>query len=199
VVARFDVYLEYNLHLVPERVVREAAVEPLRRLDEAAVDLVVEAQEEAHGVEGRLRVVGEHVAVHVQHDRRVGQHRGHPRLHSACTVQHDTLASCYWSWTGRVEWTETNIYQDVHGPGLEVVGLRAALLPRDVYEAWDSIPCRLLIALALAAVVVPQDLPSTRACQQKMVIHDRHTRLCHDDTRCVLQCSTDEHQFISLP
>jgi hypothetical protein len=93
-----------------------------------------------------------------------------------------TPSSCYWSWTGRVEWTETNIYQDVHGPGLEVVGLCAALLPRDVYEAWDSIACRLLIALALAlalaAVVVPQDLLSTRACQQKMVIHDRHTRLC---------------------
>jgi phage gp36-like protein len=75
-------YLVYNLHLVAERIVLEAAVELLRRLNEAAVELIVEAQEEAHGVEGHLRVVREHVAVHVQHDGSVGHHRGHPRLHS---------------------------------------------------------------------------------------------------------------------
>jgi hypothetical protein len=63
-----------NLQLVAEGIVLEGAVELLWRLREAAVDLIVEAEEEAHSVEGHLRVVREHVAVHVQHDGRVGQH-----------------------------------------------------------------------------------------------------------------------------
>ena len=58
-------YLENNLHLVAKRIVVEGAIELLRRLNEAAVDVVVEAHEEARGVEGDLRVVGKRVAVHV--------------------------------------------------------------------------------------------------------------------------------------
>ena len=144
-------------------------------LREAALHLVVEAQEEAHGVEGNLRVVGEIVAVDVQHDGRVGQHGGHPRLRSSqngycsaishqssmvsnhssavsngCTSLSSSGVRTQQKCTRRARtWT----YQDVHGTGLEVVLVPGALLPGDVDETWDSVsvPC-------LAAV--PQDLHS---------------------------------------
>lgn len=79
-------YLKYNHHLVPEGVILETAIELLRRLNEPAVDLVVEPKQEAHGMEHDLRVVRKHVAVHVQHDRSIGEHRGHPCLHKDETV-----------------------------------------------------------------------------------------------------------------
>jgi hypothetical protein len=43
------------------------------------------------------------------------------------------------------------VYQDVHGPGLEVVVVPGALLPGDVYEAWDS-------GAVPFPAAVPQDL-----------------------------------------
>ena len=75
-------YLVHDFRLVSKRIILEGTIEYLWCLNKSAVDLVVESQQEAHCMENDLWVVCKHVAVHVQHDWRIGQHSGNPCLHT---------------------------------------------------------------------------------------------------------------------